>query len=291
MAVRPTVVSVPTDLGVFLRSRRAQVDPRTVGLPYAGVRRVPGLRREEVAVLAGVSSDYYAKLEQGREDHPSAQILESLARTFDLSEDERRHLYGLAGLVPRRAIGTDPATIDPQLLRLMDAWSATPAMILSATLDVLARNQLARALYAGFTLDDNLLRMTFLDPEGRRFYQDWDRAAEAAVANLRAASANERNDAHVRSLVAELTTGDPAFGRLWEQQTVRGKTREPKSFHHADVGPLTLTYQAFDVRSAPGLQLVVYDAEPGSRSADALLLLGSLAASLPRPRATSPGGA
>ena len=287
--MRPMVDSVSTDLGVFLRSRRALVDPRTAGFPYAGVRRVPGLRREEVAVLAGVSSDYYTKLEQGREDHPSAQILEALARTFDLSEDERRYFYGLAGLVPQRGSGHGSTAIDPQLLRLMDAWSATPTMILSATLNVLARNQLARALYAGFRLDDNLLRMTFLDPEGRRFYQDWDRAAEASVANLRAASANERNDAPVRSLVAELTAGSPAFKRLWEQQTVRGKTHEPKSFRHAEVGPLTLTYQAFDVRSAPGQQLVVYDAEPGSRSADALRLLGSIAASLPQPGATSRG--
>jgi transcriptional regulator with XRE-family HTH domain len=285
------VDSVSTDLGVFLRSRRALVDPRTAGFPYAGVRRVPGLRREEVAVLAGVSSDYYTKLEQGREDHPSAQILEALARTFDLSEDERRYLYGLAGLVPKRGSGHGPTAVDPQLLRLMDGWSATPTIILSATLDVLARNQLARALYAGFTLDDNLLRMTFLDPEGRRFYQDWDRAAEASVANLRAASANERNEAPVRSLVAELTAGAPAFKRLWEQQTVRGKTHEPKSFHHAEVGPLTLTYQAFDVRGAPGQQLIVYDAEPGSRSADALRLLGSVAASLPQPGATSRGDA
>lgn len=291
MTVRPTLDLVVTDLGAFLRSRRARIDPHAAGFPYAGVRRVPGLRREEVAVLAGVSSDYYTKLEQGREDHPSSQILEALARTFDLSDDERRYLYGLAGLVPQRGSGHGSAAVDPQLLRLMDAWPATPAMILSATLGVLARNELARALYSGFTLDDNLLRMTFLDPEGRRFYRDWNRAAEASVANLRAASVDERNEAPVKSLVAELGAGAPAFTRLWEQQEVRGKTHEPKSFHHADVGPITLTYQAFDVRSAPGQQLVVYDAEPGSRSADALRLLGSIAASLPQQSATSRGKA
>jgi len=270
---------VSVNLGAFLRSRRARVSPTSAGMPYAGLRRVPGLRREEVAVLAGVSSDYYTKLEQGREHHPSSQILESLARTLALSEEERHHLYRLADLLPQPRGAARPAVVDPDLLRLMDdTWSTNPAMVLSSTLDVLARNRLAQAMYSGFTLDDNLLRMTFLDPEGRRFYGDWDRAAEASVANLRAASSDVRHAPHVLALVDELTSGSPAFERLWDRHDVRGKSHEAKSFFHADVGSFTLSYQAFDVRSAPDQQLVVYQAEPGSRDAAALALLGSIAA-------------
>lgn len=247
-------------------------------MPTSGVRRVPGLRREELAVLAGVSSDYYTKLEQGRETHPSAQVLDALARALDLHEDERRHLFYLVDLVPPSLHGMPRPEVSRELLLLMDAWPATPAMVLSDTLDVLARNQLARGLYSGFTLDDNLLRMTFLDPEGRRFYLDWQRAAEASVANLRATAGHRPDDPTLVALVAELSGGSPEFAEMWGRQTVRGKTHEAKQFHHRDVGPMTLDYQAFDVRSAPGQQLVVYQAEPGSTSAQRLALLGSLAA-------------
>ncbi|MEU6716357.1 helix-turn-helix transcriptional regulator [Nonomuraea sp. NPDC046802] len=268
-------------LGSFLRSRRSQVTPAQVGLPSTGLRRVPGLRREELAVAAGVSSDYYTKLEQGRERRPSAQLLDALARALLLEEDERRHLFGFADLVAPPLGGRSRPDVAPELLRLMDSWAATPAMVLSDTLDVLARNGLARELYGGFVHDDNLLRMTFLDPEGRRFYVDWQRAAEAAVANLRAAAGARPDDPDVATLVEELTAGSAEFASLWARQGVRGKTHEPKRFHHAEVGHLELTYQAFDVRSAPGQQLVVYQAEAGSPSSQALTLLGSLAATSP----------
>lgn len=265
-----------THLAEFLRARRAGLDPAAVGLPSGGVRRVPGLRREEVAVLSGVSSDYLTRIEQGREKHPSAQILDALARGLELDEDSRRHLFALANLVtPIRGHRPRP-TVSPALLQLLDAWSITPAMILTSTLDVLARNGLARALYSGFSNDDNLLRMTFLDPEGRRFYVDWNRAAEASVANLRAASVADPDDPALQDLVDELVAGSAEFAALWSSHSVRGKTHEAKEFHHTAVGSLTLSYQAFDVSSAPGQQLVVYQAEPASPSAQALMLLGNI---------------
>lgn len=268
-------------LGSFLRSRRAAVSPRDAGLPEHGVRKVRGLRREEVAVLASISVDYYTRLEQGRERHPSHQVLDALTETLDLDEDAREHLFGLAGLVPRRRSSRPLPDLDPELLRLLDAWPATPAMVLSRTLDVLARNALARALFASFTESDNLVRMLFLDPVSTRFYADWDRAAQATVANLRASAAVDPDDPRLGDLVAEVGAASTAFRELWEQQGVRGKRREAKRFSHPQVGPLTLAYQTFDVRSAPGQQLIVYQAEPASRSAEGLALLGSLAATPP----------
>lgn len=225
---------------------------------------------------AGVSIDYLTRLEQGREMHPSPQILDALARGLDLDEDARRHLFTLADLVAPSRGHRARTSVSPDLLRLMDSWPTTPAMILTPTLDVLARNALARALYSGFTKLDNLLRMTFLDPEGRRFYVDWSRAAGASVANLRAASVADPGDPGLLSLVEELTGGSAEFAALWNSHSVRGKTREAKEFHHADVGSITLSYQAFDVNSAPGQQLVVYQAEPASPSEHALTLLGTL---------------
>lgn len=265
-------------LGAFLAARRATVRPRDVGLSEHGTRKVTGLRREEVAVVAALSVDYYTRLEQGRELHPSPQILDALARTFDLDTDARDHLFVLAGTLPQRS-GTAPREdVSPDLLRLMDGWPATPAMVISRTLDVLALNSIARALQADFHEPDNLVRMVFLDPVARHYYADWDRAAQATVANLRAASGAAPEDPRLLELVAELETGSADFRALWRQQRVRGKTREAKTFRHSEVGELTLTYLAFDVRTAPGQELVVYQAEPGSASAAGLALLGSLAA-------------
>jgi transcriptional regulator with XRE-family HTH domain len=264
-------------LGEFLRARRSGLRPQDVGMPSHGVRRVAGLRREEVAVLAGVNADYYTRLEQGRERHPSPQVLDALGRALLLDTDARLHLHRLAGVAPA-ARGSLHVTeqVSPALRQLMDGYAHTPAFVMSRTLDLLATNALTDALYAPFTPADNLARMTFLDPAGRQFYQDWDRAAQAVVANLRQAAGFDPEHPRLGELVDTLTEHSAVFRRLWAEHSVRGKTRDAKQLLHPDVGALSLTYQSFDVRDAPGQQLVIYHAEPCSPSAHALTLLGSL---------------
>lgn len=265
-------------LGGFLRARRAALRPEDVGMASYGTRRVAGLRREEVAVLAGVNADYYTRLEQGRERNPSGQVLDALSRALRLDADARAHLFRLAGTTPGDRPFTQAAAerVSPALRQLMDGYRHTPAFVMNRTLDILAANALADALYSPFEPADNLARMTFLDPAGRRFYTDWDRAAQATVANLRQAAGFDPDDPRLAALVRDLTERSADFARLWEAHTVRGKTQDAKHVLHPDVGPLTLTYQAFDVRDAPGQQLVIYHAEPGGGSAQALDLLGSI---------------
>ncbi|WP_030253500.1 helix-turn-helix transcriptional regulator [Streptomyces violens] len=264
-------------LGDFLRARRAGLQPEDVGMASYGTRRVAGLRREEVAVLAGVNADYYTRLEQGRERNPSSQVLDALSRALRLDADARAHLYRLAGVAPDDRTSVHAVEqVSPALRQLMDGYPNTPAFVMNRTLDLLAANALADALYAPFGPADNLARMTFLDPAGRHFYADWDRAAQATVANLRAAAGFAPDNPRLRELVRTLTEHSADFTRLWNAHTVRGKSQDAKHLHHPDVGPLTLTYQAFDVRDAPGQQLVIYHAEPGTPSAQSLHLLGSL---------------
>lgn len=178
--------------------------------------------------------------------------------------------------------------MSPALRQLMDGYPHTPTFVLGRTLDVLATNALADALFTPFDPADNLARMIFLDPAGRHFYADWERAAQAAVANLREGAGLDPDSPQLRRLVAELTAGSPEFDRLWNAHGVRGKSRDAKDLNHPEVGPLALTYQAFDVRDAPGQQLVIYHAEPGSPSARALGLLGSLHATRRRADAGPP---
>lgn len=265
-------------LGAFLRAQRAEAQPDPAVLAGSGYRRVPGLRREEVAVLAGLSADYYTRLEQGRERRPSEQVLDALARTFGLDADARAHLFRLAN---RRAPHAHPGadrTVSGDLTGLLDAWLTTPAYVINRTLDVLAENELAVALHSGLTETDNLARMTFLDPAGRDFYVDWERSAYSTTGHLRLAAGHDPEDPRLLALLEELTRRSATFRRLWSRNDVRGKTREPKQLRHPDVGILTLTYEAFDIRSDPGLQLIVHHAPAGSPSAEALALLGSLAA-------------
>ncbi|WP_280380127.1 helix-turn-helix transcriptional regulator [Nocardia wallacei] len=264
------------ELGAFLRARRAQRSPADAGVLYSGRRKVTGLRREEVAVLAGVNADYYTRLEQGRETHPSPQVLDALCRALDLDPDAREHLHRLADTTPNNTPEPVPQTVSTELRQLMDGYPQTPAFVLDRVLNVLATNALADALFSPFRAVDNLARMTFLDPAGQRFYARWDWTAQATVANLRVAAGFDPHDPALRHLVAELSKGSEHFRVLWDTHQVRGKTREPKHLVHPDVGPLTLTYQAFDVRSAPGQQLVIYHAEPATPSAHALALLSSL---------------
>lgn len=259
-------------LGGFLRAARARVDPARAGVVSAGPRRVPGLRREEVAVLAGVSANYYARLEQGRERHPSPQVLDALSRALDLGPDAHEHLHRLAGTVPG-GHGHRQARVRPDVLALIEEWTSTPALVLSDTLDVLAQNRLARALHTGFARSANLAEMTFLDPAGSTFYVDWHRAAAATVASLRLAEGRRPHDQRLREVIAQLSAGSAAFRALWADQDVRGRTYEAKRFDHPVLGRIDMSYQAFDVRGCDGQQLLVYRAE----DAEAVRLLAGLA--------------
>ncbi|WP_197415846.1 helix-turn-helix transcriptional regulator [Mycobacterium sp. IS-1742] len=267
-----------SDLGDYLRSRRAQVQPADAGLVSTGTRRVPGLRREEVAWLAGLSVDYYVRLEQGRERSPSASVLDALAAALRLDHDGHRHLFRLAGLAPRLETVTTSERVDPALLRLMTAWPDNPALVYNRAYDVLAANPLAHALFGDFGSGGNLMLLVFGEPRAREFYVDWQDVADNAVAGFRLNHTAAPADTRVRAVLAELLTHSAEFRTLWERHDARGKSLTRKVFRHSDVGVLELTMQTFDVRSAPGQELVVYDAEPGSPSADALALLGSIAA-------------
>lgn len=265
-------------LGQFLAARRAALSPDAAGIRWSGVRRVPGLRREEVSMLAGVSVDYYARLEQGREENPSASVLNALSRALDLTDDAREHLYRLAGATPASAPSPAAEHVDPSLHRLMDAWPGTPAVVVNRRLDIIALNPLARALYSPFANIENLARMVFLDPAGSAFFEDWERSAQASVANLRLALGFDAHDTVTLRLLEELSVSSPYFAALWARNDARGKTHAAKAFVHPDVGRLTLDFNSFDVRGAPGQQLVVYRAEPGSASDTALKLLASIEA-------------
>jgi transcriptional regulator with XRE-family HTH domain len=270
---------VPSDLGEFLAARRAALRPDDLGSRSAGRRRVAGLRREEVAVRAAVSIDYYARLEQGRELRPSSGVLDGIAEALALNADGRAHLYGLAGLAAPALGAPRRATVAPELRVLLDTWSSTPALVIDDVLDVLAQNALGDALFHGFDERRNLARMLFLDPAAATFYAEWDVAARSTVASLRAAAAP--GDPRLADLVAELSADSPAFGALWAAHDVGVKRRDAKLFDHPRVGRLRLAFETFDVRSAPGQQLVVYHAEPGSRSADALHRLAELRGNVP----------
>lgn len=262
-------------LGEFLGARRALVSPAAVGLPQDGTRRVPGLRREEVALLAGVSTDYYVRLEQGRERHPSQQVLEAIARALRLDEDAARHLFRIGLPAPRVAAPVVTEVAAP-LRQLLDQMHGVPAFVVGPGQDILAANALAEILYRGFARFDNLLRMIFLDPHAREFYADWDKAARVAVRNLRASTTEP--DERTEQIIGALTVRSPAFASLWARYEVGPRTQEDKHFRHPDVGEIRLHFEKFTVASAPGQHLSVYTAEPGSAAADSLALLTSLAA-------------
>ncbi|GII90494.1 helix-turn-helix transcriptional regulator [Sinosporangium siamense] len=261
-------------LGEFLRARRAAADPARHGLP-AGQRRTPGLRREEVAILAGVSTDYYIRLEQGRDRHPSPQVVEALAVALGLSADAADHLRTLASPAPPRRRPTRTEYADAALIRLMDGWHTTPALIFDRYLNQLAANPLGEALFDWMGEEANLVTAVFLRPPARTFYRDWEVIAENCVAALRSSTGGDLDDPALIALVGELSLKSVDFARLWSRYDVRSKTAETKRFHHHLVGDIELSYQSLSVNSSPGQQLVVYQAEPGSPSADALAMLGS----------------
>jgi transcriptional regulator with XRE-family HTH domain len=258
-------------LGEFLKARRALVSPEEVGLPDHGRRHVPGLRREELAMLAGVSSDYYVRLEQGRDTHPSEQVLDALARALRLDDAEAEHLRRLArpGPPPRRRRRAE--RVSPVLQRLLDGW-ANPAFVLGRRMDVLAANPLALALQLPVGM--NMVRSVFLEPGARDFYPDWEVVARDTVATLRGLA--DLEDPGVIELVGELSVRSPEFARLWARHDVRYKADGVKRIRHPLVGVLELEFESLGVNAAPGQLVVAYSARPGSDSERALALLGTL---------------
>jgi transcriptional regulator with XRE-family HTH domain len=267
-----------TPLGEFLRARREALKPCDVGLPEHGRRRVPGLRREEVALLAGVSSDYYIRLEQGRERSPSPQVLEAVAQALKLDAEATDHLNRLCLTASQRRRDHGQAEVSPQLLQLMDGWAHQPAFVVGPALDVLAGNSLATALHSGFSAFDNLARNVFVDPAGREFYQEWERAAHSCVAEIRAAYGHDPDSARIAEVVEELSAESEEFADLWKLHEVKGKSQEGKHLKHPDVGDLHVAFAAFTVNGAPHQQLVVYQAEPASPTAAAFETLRARAA-------------
>ena len=271
----------------FLTSRRAKITPERAGVPTAGQRRVPGLRRSEVAALAGMSVEYYAKLERGSLAGVSAGVLDAIARALLLDEAERLHRRRLAQeadgsnaiLRPRRR--PRQWTVRPGLQWSLDAITVAPAIVGNDRLDLLAANHLGRALYSDLRQDaaapPNFARYTFLDSAARRFYPDWDLAADMCVANLRTAAGKDPSDKALHDLVGELSTRSEDFRRRWGAHNVRTHGTGFKHVHHHIVGDLTLAYESLDLRAETGLTMTIYAAEPNSPTAHALTLLASWA--------------
>ncbi|MEU2590573.1 helix-turn-helix transcriptional regulator [Streptomyces albidoflavus] len=273
----------------FLTSRRSRISPERAGLPAGPRRRVPGLRRSEVAALADVSVEYYAKLERGHLAGVSPAVLEAVARALRLDDAEREHLLNLAraadgsdALARPRRRATRQWTPHRSLQWTLDAVTGGPAFVRNGRMDVLAANPLARAFYADVYADPhnqaNLARFNFLDPASRRFYPDWDLAADVAVAILRTEAGRNPHDKELHDLVGELSTRSDAFRTRWGAHDVRHHGTGTKRFHHAAVGALTLAYEGLEMATEPGLTLTVYTAEPGSPSDEGLRLLASWAA-------------
>jgi transcriptional regulator with XRE-family HTH domain len=269
----------------FLTSRRAKLKAADVGLPDYGIRRVPGLRREEVAVLAGVSVPYYTRLERGDLTGASDSVLDALARALQLDDAERAHLFDLAraaqpvGRPPRRRPVKQHVRASVQ--QVLEAMTGAAAHIGNERLDILGANALGRALYLEMFDGQerpNAARFVFLDPRAHDFYLDWDRIARDVVATLRSAAGRNPYDRELTDLVGELSTRSDEFRHRWGSHNVRTHGTGTKHYHHHVVGDLTLAYESFDLRAEPGLSMTIYAAEPDSPTAHALALLASWAA-------------
>ena len=299
-----TGVSTPadarTEIKDFLTTRRAKVTPQMAGLPVVGGnRRVPGLRREEVAMLAGVSVDYYTRLERGRAAGASEEVLDALASALLLDDAERQHLFDLArsvsstGRSRRRRPRAGRAALRPGVQWLLDSMTA-PALVADSLSTYVASNLMARALYSPMFLDPapqatgrevNMARFVFLDPRSRDFFPNWDSSAEDLVAMLRLAAGAGPTDPRLTALVGELSTRSREFSRLWARHDVRYVCRGEKVIRHPVVGELRLAYEPMPLTTAPGMRMTAYAVEPGSPSQDALQLLASWAATEPAPAA------
>jgi len=265
------------ELREFLRSRRDRLRPADVGLSERGQRRVPGLRREEIASLAGVSTDYYVRLEQGRNITASEDVLDALARALQLDQAERAHLHDLAKPRPVRRSPARPQRVRPGVRQLLDGL-ATPMVVLGRRLDVLATNRMARALLTDFDAlapgDRNHARWVFLDPHARDLYADWETVARDNVAVLRMDAGRRPDDAELSALVGELSVKSPEFARWWADHDVLVRGHGRKRFRHPIVGELDIRYEALRLADEDQT-LFVYSVEPGSASERALALLDS----------------
>lgn len=276
----------------FLASRRARITPEQAGLPaYGGNRRVKGLRREEVAMLAGMSIDYYVRLERGNLAGASDTVLEGLARALQLDDAERAHLFDLARAAeptPSRTRKTAPATVPASVQLVLDAVNDAPAWVRNARHDMLAANRMARALHAPLLADPrrpaNSARFVYLDPASHDFFQDWERAADDIAAMLRSEAGRNPHDKLLIELIGELSTRSEDFRTRWAAHNVRFHRTGLKKFHHPVVGDLELTFEAMEFPAHPGLTLLVYVAPVGSPTADSLKLLASWAATTEVPQ-------
>jgi transcriptional regulator with XRE-family HTH domain len=270
----------------FLASRRARITPEQAGLePTAGQRRVAGLRRDEVARLAGVSVDYYTRLERGNLSGVSDSVLDAIARALELNRAEHDHLHDLAraaNSTSRVRAKTPASTVRPAMQYVLDAITGAPAFIANNRMDIVAANLLGYALYTdmyrGTARPANHSRFIFLDPRAHDFYPDWDRAANVNVAILRRDAGRNPHDKGIAELVGELSVRSDEFRTRWAAHNVRRHYSGTKSYNHPVVGMLELTYQAMELEDDPGHSLTIYPAVPGSPSDDALQLLASWAA-------------
>jgi transcriptional regulator with XRE-family HTH domain len=281
-------VTAANDIAEFLTSRRARVTPEQVGLPSYGPRRVQGLRREEVASLAGVSVEYYKRLERGNASGVSEAVLEALARALQLDDAERAHLFDLARaanpIAPRRRRPAQQR-VRPVVVRILESIGS-PAIVRNSRVDYLAANPVGRALYAplfdSVEQPANSARFTFLDPAAQEFYVDWERTAKDLVAHLRSEAGRNPYDRGLSDLVGELSTRSPEFGTWWGAHNVRYHQTGTKRLRHPVVGELELAYEVMDLSADDGLTISVYSADPGSRSQEALDLLASWTSTLQR---------
>ncbi|MFI6274869.1 helix-turn-helix domain-containing protein [Streptomyces sp. NPDC050988] len=265
----------PNLLGDYVRARRELVAPEQVGIPAMGVRRVPGLRREEVAMLAGISVDYYLRLEQGRDRNPSVQVLESLARVLRLDDDATAYLLRLGADKPRRRQRRRrKETVPPGVANLV-AMLPLPATVEGRYFDVLAANALATALSPRLVVGANRLRDVFLDPAEQALHPDWENATAGMVAGFRESVGTDTDDPRVVELVGELCLASPLFSRLWARHDVEACEGASKYMDHPQVGGLRLNRERLGIGGAAGQMLVVYHPDPGTDNADKLALLAS----------------
>jgi transcriptional regulator with XRE-family HTH domain len=280
-------VTAPNTLGEYLRARRELVDPGDVGLHVAGVRRTPGLRREEVATLAGISADYYLRLEQGRDRNPSPQVLTALARVLGLDATATGYLLSVAASRPARTRSRAGRreTVPAGIRQLISAINL-PAFVESRMFDVLAANPRATALSPSMRPGENRLRSMFLDPAERDLYPDWPKAIGGMIASFRASIGPDADDPRIAQLVGELSLASEPFRKLWARHDVRALSGGAVTMNHPEAGPLALWREKLPVGDSDGQVLVIYHAEPGSDSARALGLLASDATPLAATPAT-----